>query len=111
MEYEPAPSVYINPLDLNSFIEACQTAAGKLSQITGLISLAGHLTQQEWAHDAVSLDIARLYEEQVYQSNNSNYAALLSYNRELSSVIVNLQQVLANYRQIDENVANSMDQL
>jgi hypothetical protein len=110
MESRAAASFRINPDDLKKLIESCQYATDRLTQILFPVSLHGRI-EQEWARDAVSIDVARYYDEQVFRGPINNYTALNDYLRELASTTQTLQRILADYEATDSTAADSMERL
>jgi hypothetical protein len=108
MEYQPAAGVTIDPVSMRKLIESCQYAYDQIQSTLVQLNLHGRV-QQEWAHDTVSLEIARYYDEQAYHGSLSNFTALNDYKNELSSTIVSLQRTLASYQITDSAAADSMD--
>lgn len=110
MKHEPTDSVRIDPDDLMQLIEACQYASNRLTQVIFPIGLHGRV-QQEWAHDEVSLEVARYYDDQIFHGQYNNYAALNDYQQELTSTINTLRQILADYQDVDAAIGQSLERL
>jgi hypothetical protein len=108
VELVPTAGFHIDQGDLSRLIEACKYASDQLAQVVN--SLRFHSRNgQEWAQDAVSRDVAAYYEDQVYQSTQSTYAALVAQRDELFSTTTTLQQILIGYNTTDAEAAESME--
>jgi hypothetical protein len=110
MKYEPSAGIQLDPDSLERTIEACEYASSRLFQILRSLRLHGE-SAQEWARDAVSLDIASYYTQQLYAGANCTYSTINNYHEELLSAIRTLRQTLADYQNVDTVAADLLEKL
>lgn len=110
MEYGIAAGVQVDRSDVASLINACEYASAKLVQILRSLQIHGAVPQ-EWARDAVSLDIATYYNQQLFAGRDCTYSTLKAYQVELLSTIDALRRTLADYESVDGTAAYSLEQL
>jgi hypothetical protein len=110
MQNEPSSGLRVNSDDLTHTIDACNAASTKMFKILQSLRVGGQ-SAQEWAGDAVSLDIADHYTRQLWAGAYCTYSTLHNYQEELLAIIDTLQQTLANYSAFDGTTAASLEQL
>jgi|SRR4051794_14457388 hypothetical protein len=109
MENKPT-GFQVNLDDLAKMIKACENASGEIAHILHSLQLHGQ-SSQEWAGDAVSLDVADYYTRQLWEGTHCTYSTLKDYYQQLRATIATLQQTYANYANVDDMTTGSLEQL
>jgi hypothetical protein len=91
-------------------IKACENAEGKIAQILHLLQLQGQ-SSQEWARDAVSLDVADYYTRQLWEGGYCTYSTLDKYQKDLRAAISALRRAYVDYPNTDADTAGKLEQL
>jgi hypothetical protein len=100
----------VNSDDLERIIKTCESASDSVLQIIHALRINGQ-SALEWAGDAVSLDVAGHYIQQLWAGANCTYSSMNDFQKELLSVIETLRRSLADYSRFDGMTAESLEQL